>query len=125
MVLVEEADDVVVASRHEKLLLAAVLGVAAATRTVIGRASAVVAVAATAQLPSFSPLTADTSADVCIVGAGYAGLSSLSLAEIAETEATSKPVAEPKAGKPAKEPIRWRWPSLVTVPPTSEPSTRR
>ena len=30
--------------------------------------------AATAQLPSFSPLTADTSADVCIVGAGISGL---------------------------------------------------
>lgn len=30
--------------------------------------------AATAQVPSFSPLTADTSADVCIVGAGISGL---------------------------------------------------
>jgi glycine/D-amino acid oxidase-like deaminating enzyme/nitrite reductase/ring-hydroxylating ferredoxin subunit len=30
--------------------------------------------AATAQLPTFSPLTADTSADVCIVGAGISGL---------------------------------------------------
>src|SRR5687768_17778251 len=30
--------------------------------------------AATAQLPTFSPLTADTTADVCVVGAGIAGL---------------------------------------------------
>ena len=30
--------------------------------------------AATAQLPSYSPLTADVSADVCIVGAGISGL---------------------------------------------------
>ena len=30
--------------------------------------------AATAQLPTFSPLTTDTSADVCIVGAGISGL---------------------------------------------------
>src|SRR5687768_1762078 len=30
--------------------------------------------AATAQVPTFSPLTADTSADVCIVGAGISGL---------------------------------------------------
>ena len=29
---------------------------------------------ATAKLPSFSPLTADTTADVCVVGAGIAGL---------------------------------------------------
>jgi glycine/D-amino acid oxidase-like deaminating enzyme len=29
---------------------------------------------ATVQLPSFSPLTADTTADVCVVGAGIAGL---------------------------------------------------
>jgi glycine/D-amino acid oxidase-like deaminating enzyme len=31
--------------------------------------------AATAQVPTYAPLTADTSADVCIVGAGIAGLS--------------------------------------------------
>jgi glycine/D-amino acid oxidase-like deaminating enzyme/nitrite reductase/ring-hydroxylating ferredoxin subunit len=31
--------------------------------------------AATAQVPPFAPLTADTSADVCVVGAGIAGLS--------------------------------------------------
>jgi glycine/D-amino acid oxidase-like deaminating enzyme/nitrite reductase/ring-hydroxylating ferredoxin subunit len=30
--------------------------------------------AATAQVPSYAPLTADTSADVCVVGAGIAGL---------------------------------------------------
>ena len=30
--------------------------------------------AATAQVPSYSPLTADTSAEVCVVGAGIAGL---------------------------------------------------
>jgi len=31
--------------------------------------------AATAQVPTYAPLTADTSADVCVVGAGIAGLS--------------------------------------------------
>jgi ribulose 1,5-bisphosphate synthetase/thiazole synthase len=28
----------------------------------------------TAQIPAYSPLTADTTADVCVVGAGIAGL---------------------------------------------------